>query len=291
MQPSIGEKWFAIGNYALLTIAALTCLFPILHIISLSLSSNQAILSGNVTVWPRGLNWESYRILFDGTPILRSLGNSFFITIIGVLSSLLFTVLAAYPLSRKGFFGRKPFTLGVVFTMLFTGGLIPSYLVVSGLGLVNTYWALWLPGLVSAFNMLIMKNYFENLPEEIEEAARIDGCGELMLLGRIILPLSLPMLATIALFYAVGYWNAFLSVMIYINDTAKLNLTVLVQNMIRSQSMMQFMTNVQPEDLQHIAPEGVKSSGIVVMIVPLMLVYPFLQKYFVKGVMVGAIKG
>jgi putative aldouronate transport system permease protein len=139
--------------------------------------------------------------------------------------------------------------------------------------------------------MLIMKNYFENLPDEIEEAARIDGCGELMLLGRIILPLSLPMLATIALFYAVGYWNAFLSVMIYINDTAKLNLTVLVQNMIRSQSMMQFMTNVQPEDLQHIAPEGVKSSGIVVMIVPLMLVYPFLQKYFVKGVMVGAIKG
>ncbi|MDF2836161.1 MAG: transporter permease subunit [Paenibacillus sp.] len=291
MQPSIGEKWFSIGNYVLLTIAALTCLFPILHIISLSLSSNQAILSGNVTVWPRGLNWESYRILFDGTPILRSLGNSFLITIIGVLSSLLFTVLAAYPLSRKGFFGRKPFTLGVVFTMLFTGGLIPSYLVVSGLGLVNTYWALWLPGLVSAFNMLIMKNYFENLPDEIEEAARIDGCGELMLLGRIILPLSLPMLATIALFYAVGYWNAFLSVMIYINDTAKLNLTVLVQNMIRSQSMMQFMTNVQPEDLQHIAPEGVKSSGIVVMIVPLMLVYPFLQKYFVKGVMVGAIKG
>ncbi|MDF2924532.1 MAG: transporter permease subunit [Paenibacillaceae bacterium] len=291
MKSSAGERFFYTVNYIILTIAACTCLFPILNILALSLSDANSILSGSVSIWPKGFNLESYRTLLDGTQIVNAFFNSVTITLVGVALCLLFTILAAYPLSRKGFIGRRPFTLAIVFTMLFSGGLIPNYLVVNGLGLVNTYAALWFPALVSAFNMMIMKNYFENLPEEIEEAARMDGCGEVMMLIRIILPLSLPMLATIALFYGVNFWNAFLSVMIYINDTIKFNMTVLVQNMIRSQSMMQFMTNVQPEDLQSIAPEGVKSSGIVVMIVPLMLVYPFLQKYFVKGAMVGAVKG
>lgn len=291
MRASAGEKIFYAVNYMILAIAACSCLFPILNIAALSLSDVNSVLDGSVGIWPKGFNLESYRTLFQGTPILNAFVNSVIITIVGVALCLLFTILAAYPLSRKGFFGRRPFTLAIVFTMLFSGGLIPNYLVVSSLGLVNTYAALWFPALVSAFNMMIMKNYFENLPEEIEEAARMDGCGEVTMIIRIILPLSLPMLATIALFYGVNFWNAFLSVMIYINDTVKFNMTVLVQNMIRSQSMMQFMTNVQPEDLQSIAPEGVKSSGIVVMIVPLMLVYPFLQKYFVKGAMVGAVKG
>ncbi|MBD2847801.1 carbohydrate ABC transporter permease [Paenibacillus sp. IB182496] len=291
MKATLGEKWFYGLNYVILTLAALSCLLPILNIFALSFSDSNSILNGSVNIWPKGFNLEAYETLISGTPIVRAFMNSLLITVAGVAFSLLFTILAAYPLSRRGFTGRRVLTLMIVFTMLFNGGLIPNYLVVNGLGLVNTYWALWLPALVSAFNMMIMKNYFENLPDEIEEAARMDGCGEIRLILRIVLPLSLPMLATIALFYAVYFWNAFLQVMIYIQDTRLLNMTVLVQNMIRSQSMMQFINNVQPEDMQAIAPESVKSAGIVVMIIPLMLVYPFLQKYFVKGVMIGAVKG
>lgn len=179
--------------------------------------------------------------------------------------------------------------MAMVFTMIFNGGLIPTYLVVQKLGLVNSYGALWLPGLVSTYNMLIMRSSFENLPKEVDEAARIDGCSELGLLFRIVLPLSKPMLATLALFYGVGYWNSFMSVMIYINDTVKFNMTVLVQNMIKSTSLVQDFSD--PTMVSNLTPEGVRSAAVIVMIVPILAVYPFLQKYFVKGVMLGSIKG
>jgi putative aldouronate transport system permease protein len=291
MRSSKGERLFYACNYVLLTMAALTCLLPLMNIASMSLSDSHAVMSGSVVFWPVAATLKSYEILFAGSSIIRSFVNSVTITVVGVLLSMVFTILAAYPLSKKAFYGRKPFTLAIVFTMLFTGGLIPGYLVIKSLGLINTYGAIWLPGLVSAYNMLIMKSYFENMPEELEEAARIDGCSEMKYIWRILLPLSLPMIATIALFYGVSFWNAFMSVLIYINDTQKYNLTVLVQNMIRSQSLMQAMNNMQPDDVAQVAPDGVKSAGIMVMIIPLLLVYPFLQKYFVKGAMIGAIKG
>jgi putative aldouronate transport system permease protein len=202
-----------------------------------------------------------------------------------------FTIMAAYPLSRKDFNARRFFTLAIVFTMLFSGGLIPTFLVVKSLGLVNTYGSLWLPGLISTFNMLIMKSFFENIPEELMEAAKMDGCGEARLLIQIILPLSLPVLATLTLFYGVGYWNSFFSLLIYIQDSNKVNLAVMVQQMIQSQSLMQEINNLQPDDIQQMTPESIKASGIIVMMVPMLIVYPFLQKYFVKGVMLGAIKG
>lgn len=173
--------------------------------------------------------------------------------------------------------------------MIFNGGLIPTYLVVQNLGLVNSYGALWLPGLVSTYNMLLMRSAFEQLPSEVDEAAKIDGCGELGILLRIVLPLSKPMLATLSLFYGVGYWNAFMSVMIYINDTAKYNMTVLVQNMIKSTSVVQDFTD--PTMVANITPEGIRSAAVIVMIIPILAVYPLLQKYFVKGVMLGSIKG
>ncbi|RAP73745.1 carbohydrate ABC transporter permease [Paenibacillus montanisoli] len=291
MKATRGERWFYAVNYLLLTLAGLSCLLPIVNVAAMSISGDEAVISGAVSLWPVDPTFSSYTMLFKGSSILKSFMNSVTLTVVGVALSLLFTVLAAYPLSKRGFYARKPLTLAIVFTMLFSGGLIPTYLVINSLGLINSYGAIWLPALVSVYNMLIMKTYFENMPEEMEEAARIDGCGEISFILKILLPLSLPMLATIALFYGVGFWNAFMSVLIYINDTDKYNLTVNVQNMIRSQSLIATLTTLRQEDLDMIAPEGIKSAGIMVMIIPLIIVYPFLQKYFVKGAMIGAIKG
>ncbi|MBD2869141.1 carbohydrate ABC transporter permease [Paenibacillus arenilitoris] len=291
MKASYGDKVFYAVNYTVLTIIALTCLFPLVHIAALSLSDSSAIMSGLVTIWPKGWSLEAYGALLQGTNILGAFKNSLIITLVGVVLSMLLTTLAAYPLSRKYFYARKSFTLLMVFTMLFGAGMIPTYLVVKSLGLIDTYFALWLPGLISTYNMLVMKSFFENLPEELQEAARIDGCGEIKILARIILPLSLPMLATLSLFYGVQYWNAFMNVLIYINESDKYNLSVLVQQMVQSQSVMQELSDFQPEDIQNITPQSIKSAGVMVMVIPMLLVYPFLQKYFVKGVLIGSIKG
>lgn len=291
MKATAGEKIFYGINYVILSLAGLSCLIPLIHIISLSLSDSHAIMSGYVTLWPVGWSLESYSALFKGTQIVRAFQNSIEITVIGIVLSMAFTIMAAYPLSRKDFNARRFFTLAIVFTMLFSGGLIPTFLLVKSLGLVNTYGSLWLPGLISTFNMLIMKSFFENIPEELMEAAKMDGCGEARLLIQIILPLSLPVLATLTLFYGVGYWNSFFSLLIYIQDSNKVNLAVMVQQMIQSQSLMQEINNLQPDDIQQMTPESIKASGIIVMMVPMLIVYPFLQKYFVKGVMLGAIKG
>jgi putative aldouronate transport system permease protein len=291
MQSTKGEKVFYSFNYLLLTLAGILCLLPLLHLASLSLSGKDAVLSGFVTLWPVEFTLSSYTMLFEGTPVVRAFGNSLLITLVGVAASMLFTIFAAYPLSRRDFYGRRTLTLAIVFTMLFTGGLIPTYLVVSSLGLVDSYSALWLPALVSAYNMMIMRSFFENIPEELVEAARIDGSGEWRLLAGIILPLSLPVLATIGLFYGVYYWNSFFNVMIYMNSPEKINLTVLIQQMVKSQAVLQELNTMNSQEVVNITPEGIKAAGIMVMVIPMLIVYPLLQRYFVKGVTIGAIKG
>lgn len=291
MQSTKGEKVFYGFNYLLLTLAGILCLLPLLHLASLSLSGKDAVLSGFVTLWPVEFTLSSYTMLFEGTPVVRAFGNSLLITLVGVAASMLFTIFAAYPLSRRDFYGRRTLTLAIVFTMLFTGGLIPTYLVVSSLGLVDSYAALWAPALVSTYNMMIMRSFFENIPEELVEAARIDGSGEWRLLAGIILPLSLPVLATIGLFYGVYYWNSFFNVMIYMNSPEKINLTVLIQQMVKSQAVLQELNTMNSQEVVNITPEGIKAAGIMVMVIPMLIVYPLLQRYFVKGVTIGAIKG
>lgn len=289
MKPATGEKWFLAVNALLLLFAGLSCLLPLLHIVAVSLSDPHAVLSGAVTLWPQGWTLESYGLLLRGSKVVSAFKNSVELTVVGVALSMIFTTMAAYPLSRRYFYLRRFWTLAIVFTMLFSGGLIPGYLLLKQLGLINTYGAIWLPGLVSTFNMLIMRTYFEGIPDELDDAARMDGCGEWRYLLRIVLPLSVPVIATLSIFYAVGYWNSFFQVLMYINQTSKFNLTVLVQQMIQSQSLMQEMN---AGDMQaFITPEGIKTAGIVVMVLPLLLVYPFVQKYFIKGVMIGAVKG
>ncbi|RTE11287.1 carbohydrate ABC transporter permease [Paenibacillus whitsoniae] len=290
MKPSKGESIFYVINYALLGLIALTCIIPFIHIIALSLSERSAVDSGHVFLWPVGMQFTAYKIFFISSPAFTAFKNSIVITVIGVVLSLLGTILAAYPLSRSYLYGRRYFVLAMVFTMLFSGGIIPTYLVVKNMHLIDSYWSIWLTGFISTYNMLLMKSYFENIPYEVQEAARIDGCSDTSLLLRVILPLSLPMLATLALFYGINFWNAFMSVLMYINKSDKMNLTVVVQAMLQKNDLLN-SPSLNPEEQAAVATEMVKAVGVVVMVVPMLVVYPFLQKYFVKGVMLGSVKG
>lgn len=292
MSQSKGDRIFYLINYAVLFFVSLSCLIPLLHLIAVSMSDYHSIVSGFVTLYPSGWTFDNYQALFKGSPVLQALLNSVEITSVGVVLSLLCTILAAYPLSRNYCIGKKYITLAFVFTMLFQGGLIPTFLVVKSLGLLNSYYALWLTGLISTFNMLVMRTFFQNIPEELIDSAKLDGCGEWSSLFRIVLPLSKPVIATIALFYGVGYWNAFFAILIYINRTDKYNLTVLVQKMIQSSQLVEELNLLSRlGNGAFLTPEGIKAAGILVMIFPMLLVYPFIQKYFIKGVMIGAIKG
>lgn len=291
MKLSRSDQWFLSINYILITLITLSCLLPLLHIVSTSLSNSDAVITGSVVFWPVGFSLESYQLMVEGTRIMGAFKNSVIITIVGVTISMLCTTLTAYPLSRKHLIFRNQFTMAAVFTMMFSGGLIPTYLVIKELGLINTYWSIWLPGAISTYNLLILRTFMLNIPYELDEAARIDGCGEWKMLINIYLPMCKPVLATLALFYGVGSWNAFFSLLLYINETHKLNLTVLVQQMIQSQSALQEAVAAQTVDIAQVTPEGIKAAGVVVMILPMLAVYPFLQKYIVKGVMLGAVKG
>lgn len=291
MKKSLGERWYMAGVYAVLFAAGLMCLLPLVHIASLSLSSLRAVSAGEVTLYPVEFSFSAYRQLFEGTAIIPAFRNSVVITVVGVALSMTFTVLAAYPLTRSYFWGRRAFTLGIVFTMLFNGGLIPTYLTIRNLGLIDTYGALWFPGLISVFNLLVLRTFMENIPEEIDDASRIDGCGEWRYLLRIALPLSTPVLATLALFYGVGYWNSFFSVLMYIHSPDKYNIAVLVQQMIQSQMMLAQMNSTQSSETLILSPEMVNAAAIMIMVLPMMVIYPFLQRHFVQGVMIGAVKG
>lgn len=293
MRISRGEKWFYTINHIILALLGLTCLFPLINTIAIAFSDTAAIETGRVTFYPVGWNTEAFVSLFKGTRIVSALQNSIIITVVGVILSMSATIMTAYPISRRIFYGRRFFTLAMVFTILFSGGLIPTYLVVKSLGLMNSYFALWLPALVSTYNMLVMRTFFENIPDEIDDAARIDGCSEMQYLIRIVLPLSLPVIATLTLFYGVSYWNMFMNVLIYIHDTSRFNLTVLVQNMIQSQNLLQELVNsgVTSGVQSQVVPESLKAAGVLVVVLPMLIVYPFLQKFFVKGVMLGSVKG
>lgn len=291
MRASKGDKLFYAINYMVLALVGLSCILPLVHIFALSLSSPQAVISGQVVFWPIDWTVEAYKHLIDGTNIVEAFKNNVLLTVVGTVSSMVFTILAAYPLSRRDMYGRRFFSLAIIFTMLFTGGLIPNYMVIKSLGLIDTYAAIWLPALVSAYNMLVLRTYFESQPVEMEEAARIDGCNEWKFLIRIVLPLAMPVLAALTLFYAVAFWNQFMNVLIYMNDTTKYNLTVMVQQMIKNQSLLRELNTLQPEDVKNMTPETIKSAGVFVLVMPMLIIYPFLQKYFVKGVMIGAIKG
>jgi putative aldouronate transport system permease protein len=278
--------------YAVLAVFGLATLFPIYFVFIMSITPYSEVMrNGGFVILPHSATLEAFKAIFSSPVVPRALRITVTVTLVGTLCNLAVTMLLAYPLSKKFIPGRSAILLGIVFTMLFSGGLIPLYLVVRATGLLDTIWSLIIPGLVSTFNLLIMKTYFENLPAEIEEAARVDGCGEVQTLLRIVLPLSAPILATLGLFYAVGHWNNYFSGIMYLSDKSLYPIQVVLRNMIQTQSISQDLLIQNPLLLQQLPPETMKMATVVVAILPILIVYPFLQKYFIKGMLIGSIKG
>lgn len=278
-------------NYVLLALFAAASFLPFVYIIAGSFASDTELTQRAVFLIPKTFTLNAYEFIFSSDTIVRSIGVSVYVTVAGTLINLFFTVTMAYALARRTLMGRNLVLNLVIFSILFSGGMIPTYLVVRELQLLDTYWALMLPGAISAFNLIIVKNFFQELPRELEEAAHIDGCSELGLLWRIVLPLSKPVLATFALFYAVGHWNDFFQALLYMNDPSKWPLQVMLRQIVLlSQAAAGDPTAMDPNFVK--PPEqSIKMAVIVVGTIPIMIVYPFLQKYFAKGVLIGSIKG
>lgn len=287
---TLGGTIFDIANYLFLGAAGLLAILPFIIIISGSFASDAEITKRAVFLIPETFSLNAYKFIFSTDSLTKSIGVSLYVTIVGTIVNLFFTVTMAYPLARRSLMGRNFFLNMVIFTMLFGGGMIPTYLVVRDLHLLDSLYALIFPGAISAFNLIIVKNFFQELPAEIEEAARIDGCQELGLLWKIVLPLSMPVLATFTLFYAVAHWNNFFSALLYINDPAKWPLQVMLRQIVMLSQAAGDISSMDPSFVQ--PPEqSVKMAVIVVGTIPILCLYPFLQKHFAKGVMIGSVKG
>ncbi|RAU98619.1 carbohydrate ABC transporter permease [Paenibacillus sp. YN15] len=273
---------------ALLALMAI-CLFPFLYVLGVSFTSQAEAMRRSIVIIPEHITLAAYKEILGTKLIYSAYRVTLFVTVAGTLLNLAFTMLTAYPLARKSLKGRQFFLLYIVFTMLFSGGMIPQYLLVKELGMLNSVWSLVVPGLISAFNLLIVKGFFEQLPEAIDESARIDGAGELRILWSVVLPLSSPILATIGLFYAVGHWNSFFDAVLYIQDADKYPLQVVLRNILLGATAL---NNENIPDMQDaVNPISIQMAAVIVTTVPILLVYPFIQKHFAKGVLLGSVKG
>ncbi|MFD0960963.1 carbohydrate ABC transporter permease [Paenibacillus chungangensis] len=278
--------------YGVLGLFTLFTLFPLYYVVVMSITPITEVLkNGGFVIIPKGFTLDAYRAIWESQAVPNALKVTIFITVVGTFLNLVVTSLLAYPLSKKSLPGRNLLLFMIVFTMLFNGGLIPLYLVVRATGLLDSVWAMIIPGMVSAFNLLIMKTFFENLPEEIEEAAKVDGCGEVSTLVRIVLPLSTPIMATLGLFYGVTHWNEYFKGIMYLNDKSLYPIQVVLRNMITTPNVSQDLMLSNPGLIQALPPETVKMAVVVAALLPILAVYPFLQKYFLKGMLLGAIKG
>ena len=291
------DALFDTGVYAIMIVLSAIFLYPVIYAISSSFSGAEALLHQEVWLWPVDVTLRSYQLVFEHEYVLPSYGNTILYTVLGTAYSVLLTILGAYPLSRSYLPFRDFFMLIIAFTMLFGGGLIPTYLVVNKLGLLNTRWAMIIPGACSVYIVLITRTYFMNsIPDALQEAATLDGANSYQYLVRIVLPLSKPILAVIGLYYAVGHWNDFYTALLYITNEELLPLqsflrdTLMSNKMTMSTSSFQGMDAATAEAHMQLA-QTLKYSIIIVSTVPVLCVYPFIQKYFVKGVMIGAIKG
>ncbi|MFC4320004.1 carbohydrate ABC transporter permease [Litchfieldia salsa] len=284
---SIGNRIFNFINLSILLLISLACLIPFLNVISSSFATTQEVIEKDFIIFPTTFTLSAYEYIFSTPTIFKSFAVSIGVTGIGTFVSMVLTSFMAYSLSRRYLHGRRTINFVVVFTMLFSGGMIPTYLVVKNFGLINTYWALILPVAISAFNLIIMRNFFQAIPDSLEESAKVDGCNDLMIFFKIILPLSLPSIATISLFYAVAYWNEYTNAILYLNDSGKWPIQVLLRQIVIVSSGMQADASV----VEVVPPaQTIKMAVITVATIPMLILYPFLQKYFVKGAFVGSVK-
>ena len=280
-------------NYLVLAAISLITLYPFWYEIAASFSSSRAITAGEVFLWPVEFNTAAYNRLFDDGQLFRAMGNTVLVTFVGTAINMLMTILAAYPLSRKRLYGRGGLLMFITLTMIFVSGIIPNFILVKSLGLMDSYLALWLPGMISTYNMFVMKSFMEGLPEEIEESASIDGAGNWRILAQIIMPLCKPILAALSLFYAVAWWNSYFNVMLYITSSRLQTLMLKLYQMIKQvdQSLLNSGGGSEGAVSILLTPEGIKAAAVVIAITPILCVYPFLQKHFVKGVLIGSVKG
>ncbi|KIL41976.1 sugar ABC transporter permease [Gordoniibacillus kamchatkensis] len=292
------DKAFLICNYIYVFLAFLIVLYPLVYIISASISNPKLVASGAMWLWPKGITFEGYKRVFANTSIWTGYGNTILYTAVGTAINLAVTLPAAYALSRKDFVGRNFFMGMFMVTMFFGGGLVPTYLLVKQLGMINTMWAIVVPSAASIWNIIVSRTFFQgSIPKELQEAAQIDGCTNMRLFIRIILPLSLPIIAVMALFYGVGNWNSYFSALIYLNDSAKYPLQLVLRQILVLQEMaaqgggaIDVSTAVSMNSKAEIAAL-VKYAVIIVATVPVIAIYPFLQRYFVQGVLIGSVKG
>ncbi|WP_058302489.1 carbohydrate ABC transporter permease [Gorillibacterium timonense] len=283
-------SWFDLTIVCVISLISLTVILPFLYIIAVSFSHPAQSMSGEFFIWPRDWTLDAYKYLLSASTFLRSLKNSVIITVMGTALSLTVSIMLAYTLSKKHVPGRKAMLMVIFFTMIFHGGMIPSYLVVKNLNLIDSYGAILLPAITSAYNIMVIRSFFQSLPPSLDEAARIDGAGEFRILFSVVIPLSKPIIATFTLFYMVQYWNEFFSAVIYLNDTSRWPIQPLLRQMVAISS-----SNISSEaalDAQLAANLGpnVQNAAILLAMLPIVTVYPFLQKYFAKGAMLGSIK-
>ncbi|GAA0356543.1 carbohydrate ABC transporter permease [Alkalibacterium iburiense] len=284
----ISSKLFNIINYTILIIIALACLLPFVNVIASSFATPAEVISKSFIIIPETFSLDAYRYILSTPTIFRSLGVSIFVTVMGTLTSMILTSMMAYGLSRRYLPGRRLINFMVVFTMLFSGGMIPTFLVVNGLGLIDSLWSMILPIAINAFNLIIMRNFFQGIPMSLEESAKMDGASDFYVFRKIMLPLAMPSVATISLFYAVAYWNTYMNAILYVNDSAKWPIQILLRQIVIVSSGLQ--ADGMAVDI--IPPaQTVKMAVIVIATVPMLIVYPFVQKYFVKGALVGSVKG
>lgn len=280
---------FEIFNYTLLLLLALIAILPFLNVLAKSMSSARATTSGQVFLLPVEFQLETYKYILFESQFIKSLGNTLFVTTLGTILAMIFTVLTAYPLSRPHFKGKKFFTLLYIFSMVFYGGMVPSYILMKTLNLIDTIYAMIIPFLVVPFNMLVIKSYFENLPDSVEESAKIDGAGDLRILWSIMLPMSKPVLASVSLFYVVAYWNNYFHPMLFIDSPHLKPLQLFLYDTVKSPEAI--LEQFSASSLKNISIDGVVSTTVICATIPVIILYPFVQRYFMAGMTIGAVKG
>lgn len=285
---SMSRKLFHIFNYSFLTLLGLMMFLPFMNVIAQSLSSAGAIDRGEVMFWPVEFTTRYYEYVFDDVSIWRAFSVTVYITVMGTLINLIMTASLAYPLSRQEYVGRTYILIFVLMTMIFSAPLIPQFILMREVGLVNTLWALMLPTAISAFNLFVLRSFFAQIPHELIDSSRIDGCSELRTLWSIVLPLSKPALATVGIFYSVTNWNKYMDALYYINDVKKYPLQVKLRQMLITDDLTD--TGNLAFEAASQSVQGVQMAVILVATIPIIMVYPFLQRYFIKGMMIGSIK-
>lgn len=288
---SLGDRIVDVIIYVVLGLIAVSTILPFLYILGGSFATEKELTEKAFFIIPEVWTTNAYQYAIKTVNILRGLRNSIVLTILGTAMCMLFTTLFAYPLAKTNLRGRNIIMNMVIFTMLFGGGMIPSYLVYCAYGLYDSYWALILPGLISPFNMIIVKKFFQGLPQELEDAAYVDGCGDITTFAKIMLPLSKPVIASVSLFYGVGFWNDYFNSMIYLKSAEKFPIQIQLRAVISSAKLVADLGMDYYDRTGAPSDKAVKMACTVIATVPILMIYPFVQKYFTKGVMVGAVKG